>query len=51
MLLSSKFNSVDTHTYHQAMNGPDHDGYYDAMDTEIHTLKDKMNAWDIVTRT
>ena len=33
------------------MSGPDHDGYSDAMDAEIHTLQDKMNTWDIVTRT
>ena len=51
MLLSSKVNSADTHTYHQAMSGHDRDGYSDAMDAEIHTLKDKMNTWDIVTRT
>ena len=51
MLLSSKVNSADTPTYHQAMSGHDHDGYSDAMDSEIYNLKDKMNAWDIVTRT
>ena len=44
-------NSSDTPTYHQAMNGPDHNGYSDAMDVKIITLKDKMNDWDIVTRT
>ena len=51
MLLSSKVNSADAPTHHQTMSGPDHDGYSDAMGAEIHTLKDKMNAWDIVTRT
>ena len=43
MLSSSKVNSADTPTYHQAINGPDHNGYSDAMNVKINTLKDKIN--------
>ena len=44
LLLASKANSADTPTYNQAMNGSDHDGYVDAMDTEVKTLDNQMKA-------
>ena len=51
MFLASKVNSADTHNYHQAMTGPDQAGYFTAMDLEVATLKDKMDAWDVIPRT
>jgi hypothetical protein len=30
------------------MNGPDAEGYMEAAKKEIHTLKKKMDAWEIV---
>jgi hypothetical protein len=32
------------------MNGPQKEGYWQAMMTEIRTLTEKMHAWDIVNR-
>ena len=51
LLLASKANSADTFTYNQVMNGPDHDGYIDAMDAEVKTLDNQMEDWDVVTCT
>ena len=51
MLLASKLNASDNPNYHQAVNGPDADGYLEAMDLEYNTLHDKMNAWSIIPRT
>ena len=49
--MASKANSADTPTYKQAMNGPDHDGYVDAMDAEVKNPDKQMKAWDVVSRT
>lgn len=35
----------------EAMNGPDREGFIKAADTEIDTLQDKMEAWEVVPRT
>ena len=48
---ASNVNAADTPNYHQAMTGPDQAGYCNAMDLEVATLKDKMDAWDVVNRT
>jgi len=50
MALSSKANSTDNPNWHEAMNGPYKDGYLKAMETEISTLQDNMDSWDIVDR-
>ena len=50
MLLSTIANAMDNPTYHQAMNGPDRDGYQEAMDIEIETLLGK-DSWEVVDRT
>ena len=50
MLLSTMANANDNPTYHQAMNGPDRQGYEDAMDIELETLQGK-DSWDVVQRT
>ena len=47
MALAIKANDEDNPTFHQAMNGPDADGYKDAMDKEIDKLAQK-NAWTLV---
>ena len=51
MFPASNVNAADTPNYHQAMTGPDQAGYSNAMDLEVATLKDKMDAWDVVPRT
>ena len=47
MALATKANDEDNPKFHQAMNGPDADGYKDAMDKEIDELARK-NAWTLV---
>lgn len=37
----------DTPMYHEAINGPDSEGFYEAMKSEIDTL-DTMQPWEIV---
>jgi hypothetical protein len=32
------------------MNGPQNEGYWDAMKAELKTLTEKMHAWDVVDR-
>ena len=44
ILLSSKLNSNNKPTYHQAMNVPNQDNDSDDINVEMITLKDKMNA-------
>jgi hypothetical protein len=47
-IFSAKANDEDTPTWHHAMNGPQKEGYCQAMNTEIRTLTKNMHAWDIV---
>jgi hypothetical protein len=42
-------NSDDTPNFHQAMNGPDAEGFYEAMQKEIEQLE-SMDAWEVVPR-
>jgi len=44
-----KANSLDTPNFHEAMNGPDSEGFYKAMETELEQLE-SMNAWEVVPR-
>ena len=47
---AAKANNEDTPNWHQAVNGPHSDGFWEAMATEIFTLTEKMDAWDVVDR-
>ena len=44
MFLSAKLNNSNTPTYHQAMNMSNSAGYMDAMDDEVCSLQETMNA-------
>jgi Reverse transcriptase (RNA-dependent DNA polymerase) len=50
LALATLANASDNPTFNEAMNGPDADGYWNAMETEIVTLEGK-DSWDIVDRT
>jgi hypothetical protein len=49
-VLATKANSEDNPTWDQAMNGPDRSGYWQACETELDTLQNKKDAWDVVDR-
>ncbi len=46
---AAKANSEDTMTYHKAMNSPDAEGFYNAMEAELEQLE-SLNPWDVVPR-
>jgi Reverse transcriptase (RNA-dependent DNA polymerase) len=48
--LQMKANAEDNPTWDQAMNGPDQAGYWKAMETELATLEEKKNSWEVVER-
>eukprot|EP00957_Ditylum_brightwellii_P192229 14632384-Ditylum_brightwellii.AAC.1 len=50
LCLAARASTSDNPTFTQAMNGPDADGFRDAMNTEMGTL-DGMESWIIVRRT
>ena len=51
LALATKANSEDNPNWNQqAMNGPLKDGFWDAMGTEVNTLTEKKDAWDVVDR-
>ena len=45
LAFAAKANNEDTPNFHQAMNGPDAEGYYEAMEKEMEQLEEK-NPWD-----
>eukprot|EP00733_Pompholyxophrys_punicea_P000481 Pompholyxophrys_punicea_v1_NODE_136_length_3267_cov_3.636364.p1 type:complete len:383 gc:universal NODE_136_length_3267_cov_3.636364:1948-800(-) len=47
---AAKASSDDTPNFHEAMNGPDSEGFYKAMRVEIEQLT-LMDSWEIVPRT
>jgi hypothetical protein len=47
MTLSMKANATDNPNWNQAMNGPEADSYWRAMELELETLIAK-NAWVVV---
>ena len=47
LALSAKANSEDAPNFYQAMNGPDAEGWLEAMDKEIQQLLEK-DPWDVV---
>ena len=40
----------NTPQYHQAMNGPESDGFFEPMHKEMETIK-TMDPWEVVPRT
>ena len=46
---SAKANSLDTPNFNEAMNGPDREGFKQAMDSELEQLE-AMNVWKKVPR-
>ena len=48
MVLAAKANAANNPTWDQAMNGPDHAGYWDACRKEFKTLTEDMDAWDVI---
>jgi Reverse transcriptase (RNA-dependent DNA polymerase) len=50
MVLGAAANDADNPTWAEAMNGPNAQGFCDAMDKEIKTLKQDKDAWDVVKR-
>jgi hypothetical protein len=46
---TARANAEDTPRYHEAMTGPDAQGFVKAMELELEQLE-SMNAWDIVPR-
>ena len=50
LALAAKSNSEDIPRWHEAMNGPDSEGFYKAMQDEIETLEEHMDCWDVVPR-
>ena len=47
LILAVRANNQDTSNWYQAMNGPDAEGYWEAMETEISTLV-SLDAWEEV---
>jgi len=50
LALAAKINDFDNPRRHEAMNGPDRSGYWEAMKSEISTLI-KLKAWTVVSFT
>ena len=50
MVMAAKANASDNPTWDQAMNGPDRDDYLEACKTELTTLVDGKDSWDVVDR-
>ena len=46
----AKTSDADAPSYKQAMNSPDADKWYEAMETEFKTLEDDQKAWSLVKR-
>jgi hypothetical protein len=50
MVLGAAAKNTDNPTWAKAMNGPNAQGFCDAMDKEIKTLEQDKDAWDVVKR-
>ena len=50
LALAVKSNSKDIPNFQEALNGPDGEGFYKAMEDEMETLENKMDCWDVVPR-
>jgi hypothetical protein len=49
LAFSARLNAEDTPRYHEAMNGPDAEGFREAMEKELEQLQ-SMNCWEVVPR-
>ena len=47
----TRSNAEDNPTYDEAMRGPHADEYYDACRTELKTLVEDLDCWELVLRT
>lgn len=50
MALAANANSADNPRWEEAMNGPNSEGYWQAMEKELKTLVTDMDVWDVVDR-
>ncbi|KAI2505066.1 hypothetical protein MHU86_9342 [Fragilaria crotonensis] len=48
--LAAKANAEDNPRWNEAMNGPNAEGFWDAMCKEVTTLTDQKDAWEVVLR-
>ena len=48
LFLTAKANAADNPTWNEAMNGPNHDGCWEAMEKEIQTLQDVHDSWEVM---
>jgi Integrase core domain. len=49
LAFSARLNAEDTPRYHEAMNGPDAEGFREAMEKELEQLQ-SMHCWEVVPR-
>jgi hypothetical protein len=49
LAFAAKANSEDTMNYHQAMNSPDADGFYKAMEAKLEQFE-SLDPWDVLLR-
>jgi hypothetical protein len=50
LTLAAKANAEDNPKWNEAMNGPNVEGFWDAMCKEVTSLTDQKGAWDVVLR-
>ena len=50
MALAAKANSADNPKWHEVMNGPNADGFWQAMEVEMYVLTKEMDSWEVVNR-
>jgi hypothetical protein len=50
LALAAKANAEDNPDWRTAMNGPDKEGYWNAMCKELETLTEQKDAWEVVDR-
>lgn len=48
--LAARANAEDKPTWEEAMNGPEREGYWEAMEIELDTLANKKDSWEEVDR-
>ena len=50
LAFAAKASAEDNPKWNEAMNGPNAEGFWDAMCKEVTTLTDQKDAWDVVLR-
>jgi hypothetical protein len=50
LALQAKANAEHNPTWESAMNGPDQEGYWQAMEVELNTLEKRKHSWEVVLR-